>query len=63
MVIVEMFSPREEKVVGILAQGDTVVVQVSVKITTKEGQSRQEAFAAFLKFDADGKIVSDHSFL
>ncbi len=47
-----MFGPLEEKIVGILAQGDTVAVQVSVKITTKEGQSRQEAFAAFLKFDA-----------
>ena len=63
IAIAELFSHREEKIVSILAQGDTVAVQVSVEITSKDGQSRQGAFAAFLKFDADGKIVSDHSFL
>ena len=61
--MVTLVSHREEKIVSILAQGDTVAVQVSVEMTSKNGQSRQGAFAAFLKFDEDGKIVSDHSFL
>lgn len=61
--IAKLFSHREEKIVSILARGDTVAVQVSVEMTSKDGQSRQGAFAAFLKFDEDGKIVSDHSFL
>tara|TARA_E500000331_G_scaffold316903_2_gene327905 strand:+ start:180 stop:677 length:498 start_codon:yes stop_codon:yes gene_type:complete len=61
--ITELFGHREEKIVSILAQGDTVAVQMAVEITSKEGQSRTGAFAAFLKFDADGKITSDHSFL
>ncbi len=58
-----LISHREEKIVSILAQGDTVAVQVSVEITSKDGNQRQGSFAAFLKFDEDGKIVSDHSFL
>jgi hypothetical protein len=33
-------------------------------MTSKDGStSRQGSFAAFLRFDEDGKIVSDHSFL
>ena len=63
IAMVEFVSHREEKIVSILAQGDTVAVQVSIELTSKDGQSRQGAFAAFLKFDAEGKIVSDHSFL
>jgi hypothetical protein len=63
IALAEFFSHREEKIVSILAQGDTVAVQVSVEITSSEGTQRQGSFAAFLKFDEHGKIVSDHSFL
>jgi len=63
IAMLEFISHREEKIVSILARGDTVAVQVSIELTSKDGQSRQGAFAAFLKFDEDGKIVSDHSFL
>lgn len=64
ITMAELVGHREEKIVGILARGDTVAVQISIEMTTKDGsQSRQGAFAAFLKFDEDGKIISDHSFL
>ncbi len=63
IAMLEFISHRKEKIVSILARGDTVAVQVSIELTSKDGQSRQGAFAAFLKFDEDGKIVSDHSFL
>ena len=63
IAIAKLFSHRKEKIVSILAQGDTVAVQVSVEITSSDGNQRQGSFAAFLKFDEDGKIVSDHSFL
>ena len=63
IAIAELFSHRKEKIVSILAHGDSVAVHMAVEITTKEGQSRQGAFAAFLKFDSNGKIVSDHSFI
>ena len=63
IAMLEFISHRKEKIVSILARGDTVAVQVSIELTSKDGKSRQGAFAAFLKFDEDGKIVSDHSFL
>ena len=63
ITMAKLVSTREEKIVSILAQGDTVAVQVSVEMTSKDGRSRQGSFAAFLKFDEEGKIVSDHSFL
>jgi hypothetical protein len=37
---------------------------MAVDMTSKDGKvSRQGCFAAFLRFDDDGRIVSDHSFL
>ena len=63
ITMAKLVSHREEKIISILARGDKVAVQVSVEITSKEGSKRQGAFAAFLKFDEEGKIVSDHSFL
>lgn len=63
IAIAELFSHREEKIVSIVAQGNSVAVHMAVEITDKGGQSRQGAFAAFLKFDSEGKITSDHSFV
>ena len=46
IAMLEFISHRKEKIVSILARGDTVAVQVSIELTSKDGQSRQGAFAA-----------------
>jgi hypothetical protein len=62
--VAKLTGSRKEKIVSILARGNTVAVQVAIDMSSKDGKhSRQGCFAAFLKFDEDGKIVSDHSFL
>jgi hypothetical protein len=57
------YKSRKMNFVTAVARGDTVAVEVAVIRTTKEGESRAEWAAAFLKFDKHGKIVSDHTFL
>jgi len=57
------FKSRKMNFVTAVARGDTVAVEVAVTRTTKQGESREEWSAAFLKFDKDGKIVSDHTFM
>jgi ketosteroid isomerase-like protein len=57
------FKSRKMKFVTMIARGDTVALEVTVTRITKQGESSEGWAAAFLKFNEDGKIVSDHTFM
>lgn len=58
----KLYARREMQIVQALAVGDTVAVEAKVTWHTRSGKSFETWFAAFLTFDADGKIKTDHTF-
>ena len=52
-VIFDAFCPCE----------DTVAVEARVVMLSKDGEERSWPFAVFFTFDADGRIVRDHTYM
>ena len=48
--------------VNMVARGDTVAIEIAATETTPDGQTHKGFAAAFMKFDKDGRIVSEHTF-
>jgi hypothetical protein len=48
---------------NIVAQGDAVAVEGAVEMVAKDGSQRGWPFAVFFKFDSEGRIMSDHTYM
>ena len=59
----KLFTSRKMNFVTLIAKGDTVAMEVKSSDTTLKGQVREGYWAAFLKFDKDGRIISDHTYM
>ncbi|GAB3273298.1 nuclear transport factor 2 family protein [Parahaliea aestuarii] len=55
----------ERKIVfgTVIASGNSVAFEGEVRMTTKEGESRGWPFSAFMVFNEEGRIVSDHTYM
>ena len=56
------FRRRTMRIQHALARGATVAVEAMITWETFSGKTFDSWFAAFLTFDADGKIETDHTF-
>lgn len=62
-VAVHKFYPsRKMKFATLIARGDTVAMEVMTTSTNLKGITREGWFAAFLRFDKDGRVISDHTY-
>lgn len=59
----KLYTSRQMKLITVIPRGDTVAVEVMTTETNLIGRTKEGYFAAFLKFDKDGRIVSDHSYM
>ena len=57
------YESREVIFDGIFPSGDTVAVEARVSMLSKSGERRSWPFAVFFTFDADGRIVRDHTYM
>lgn len=58
-----LYQSRKMHFGTIVAKGDTVAVEVQTTETNLKGRTRQAWFAAFLTFDKDGRIITDHTYV
>ncbi|MFH0822424.1 MAG: hypothetical protein V2B18_06710 [Pseudomonadota bacterium] len=58
-----LYLARKMQFHAIVAKGDTVAVEVAVTETNLKGRMREGWFAAFLTFDENGKIITDHTYM
>lgn len=58
-----LYKTRKMKFVTIVPKGDTVAVEFVAIETNLRGKARERRDAAFLKFDKDGRVVSDHTYM
>jgi ketosteroid isomerase-like protein len=58
-----LYLERKTRFGTIVAKGDTVVVEVATTETNLKGRVREGWFAAFLTFDKNGKIITDHTYM
>jgi hypothetical protein len=58
-----LYLKRKTRFGTIVAKGDTVAVEVATTDTDLKGRVREGWFAAFLTFDKNGKIITDHTYM
>lgn len=58
-----LYLKRKTRFGTIVAKGDTVAVEVATTDTDLKGRIREGWFAAFLTFDKNGKIITDHTYM
>jgi hypothetical protein len=58
-----LYLERKTRFGTIVAKGDTVAVEVGTIETNLKGKVREGWFAAFLTFDQNGRIVTDHTYM
>lgn len=58
-----LYLARKMHFHAIAAKGDTVAVEVAVTETNLKGRTREGWFAAFLTFDENGRIITDHTYM
>ena len=63
VAIQALYQTRKMRFHTIVAKGDTVAMEVAVTETNLKGRTREGWFAAFLTFDKDGRIVTDHTYM
>jgi hypothetical protein len=59
----QLYKARTMKFITLIARGNTVAVEVLTTETNLIDRTREMRFAAFLKFDKDGHVVSDHTYM
>lgn len=59
----KLYQARKMRFHTIVARGDTVAIEVAVTETNLKGKTREGWFAAFLTFDEEGRIVTDHTYM
>jgi predicted SnoaL-like aldol condensation-catalyzing enzyme len=57
------YKKREMRIVNTMARGDTVALEVATTVITHDGKEHHSWFAAFLTFDKDGRVVTDHTYM
>ncbi|MBN1615552.1 MAG: nuclear transport factor 2 family protein [Deltaproteobacteria bacterium] len=57
-----LYQSRKMHFHTLVAEGNTVAMEVIVEETNLKGRKREVWFSAFLTFDDDGKIVKDHTY-
>lgn len=58
-----LYQNRKMRFSTIVARGDTVAIEVATTETNLKGKTREAWFAAFLTFDKNGRIITDHTYL
>ena len=58
----KLYKKRDMQIIRALAHDNTVAVEAKVTWHTKSGKTFESWFAAFLTFDENGKIKTDHTF-
>jgi ketosteroid isomerase-like protein len=60
--IEKLFKKRHMEVVSAHASGNTVALEAKVTMTTVDGKTYKDWFAAFLTFE-NGRIIKDHTYM
>jgi hypothetical protein len=58
-----LYLKRKTRFGTIVAKGETVAVEVATTETDLKGRVREGWFAAFLTFDKNGRIITDHTYM
>lgn len=48
---------------AIIAHGDAAAIEASFHVRTKEGVEREWPASVFFRFDGEGRIISDHTYM
>lgn len=59
----KLYKSRTIKFGTLIARGDTVAMEALTKVTDLKDRVFDVWFAAFLKFDKDGRVMSDHTYM
>jgi len=60
--IEKLFKKRHMEVVSAFPRGNTVALEAKVTMTTPDGKTYKDWFAAFLTFE-NGRIIKDHTYM
>jgi predicted SnoaL-like aldol condensation-catalyzing enzyme len=59
----KLYTNRKMKLVACIARGDTVAMEIQTSETNLIGKTRDGYIGVFLRFNRDGKIISDHTYM
>ena len=59
----KLYQKRQMKIVKSVVSGNTVALEAATTFKFIDGNTTSGWFAAFLEFDKDGKVISDHTYM